>query len=369
MKFQRLTEGKIKLNVPKGRPWDVSAFFNPDAEVSRDLSVAALQVWQRIKKEKLSVCDALSGTGCRGLRYAKEVKGLRSVLLNDSNPVSVQVIKKNIVLNKLGKICKASKCDANVLLSGKMFGFIDMDPFGPPIPFLDSAARSVLWNGMLAITATDTSALAGTYPEASLRKYGIHSMRTDYYAELGMRILVSAVISACARHERCFLPVFSFATSHYYRVLGTVQNSRTAAGEALKQFGYVSHCFKCGNRTIGQEKRCDICGSTMETAGPLWLGQLNDKSFCQAVMAEVKKRKFRLEQQSMKLLQMIEQEIELPPLYYDLHIIAKLHKRSIPRIENMMEELHKNGFVAGRTHFCPTAVKTNAKLAELLKFF
>jgi len=367
MKLQQLKEGKVKLFAYGGKPWNADVFFNPEAEVTRDLSVAAVQAWQRMNKEKLTVCDALAGSGCRGLRYAKEVNGLKSVLLNDFNPVSARLIKKNIALNKLGRLCKASRCDANVLLSGKMFGIVDIDPFGPPVPFLDSAARSVLWNGMLAVTATDTSGLAGTYPETCLRKYGIRSMKTDYYAELGMRILISSIISTCAHHERGFMPLFSFATTHYYRVFGTVENNRSAADDALRQFGYVSHCFKCGNRVIGRSETCGHCESPMRTAGPLWLGRLNDKAFFQAVMADVGKRKFRLAQQDMKLLQLIEQETELPPFYYNLHEIARMNKTAIPRIEKLIGELQRKGFAAGRTHFCPTAVKTDAKFDVLLE--
>ncbi|MEM7821176.1 MAG: tRNA (guanine(10)-N(2))-dimethyltransferase, partial [Candidatus Aenigmatarchaeota archaeon] len=336
--------------------------------LTRDISVAVLQVFQKAHKDKLTICDALAGSGARGLRYAKEVKGIKEVILNDNNPVAVQLIKKNILLNKLGKICKASRCDANVLLSDMVFDVIDLDPFGPPVPFLDSAARSVMNKGALFITATDTSALAGSYPEACLRKYGVRSMKTDYYAELGMRILVSAIISTCAHHEKAFTPLLSFASSHYYRVFGSIKTSRSDTDKALGQFGFVSHCFSCGNRVIKAITRCELCGSNMRTAGPLWLGQLHDVNFCRSVMAELRKRAFRLERQEMRMLQLIEHESG-PPLYYDIHEIAKLHKRPIPKQKIIIENLQKNGFAASRTHFCPTAIKTDASLHELLNNF
>lgn len=364
MRLQKIREGKVTITVPAGRPWDSVVFFNPEAELTRDISVAALQTFQKMRNTKLTVCDALAGSGARGLRYVKEVKGLKAVVLNDNNPVAVRLIKRNIRANRVAKLCTASRCDANVLLSGSWFGVVDLDPFGPPVPFLDSAARSAL--DMLAMTATDTSALAGSYPEACLRKYGVRSMKTDYYAELGVRILITAIVCACARHEKAFQPLLSFASSHYYRIFGSIKQGRTAADKALGQFGWVSHCFGCGNHVIGRKKKCEICGSGMKMAGPVWLGQLNEKGFCQAVANDIRKRKFKLEQCEMRMLQLIEQESVLPPFYYDLHVIAKLNRKPIPRIEDVMKKLRAKGFVASRTHFCPTAVKTDSDIRSLL---
>ncbi|MCU0373510.1 MAG: ATP-binding protein, partial [Ignavibacteria bacterium] len=41
------------------------------------------------------------------------------------------------------------------------FDYIDIDPFGSPCPFLDAAIKRLSRGGILAVTATDTSALAG----------------------------------------------------------------------------------------------------------------------------------------------------------------------------------------------------------------
>ena len=48
---------------------------------------------------------------------------------------------------------------------------VDIDPFGTPSPFIESAAISAKAGGMLCVTATDTSALCGTYKEPCIRKY------------------------------------------------------------------------------------------------------------------------------------------------------------------------------------------------------
>jgi len=59
---------------------------------------------------------------------------------------------------------------------------------------------------------------------------------------------------------------------------------------------------------------------------------------------------------------------ELPaPFYYDLHYLAKTAGTKIPQSNVLIKLLKKKGFSASRTHFCATAVKTNASFAQLKK--
>ena len=124
MKYEIFKEGKVRITVPEGGVYERNVFFNPEAELTRDISVATLHVFQKKFDSSLIVCDALSGSGSRGLRYAKEVKKVKSVVLNDKNPVSVKIIKKNIKENKLEKKCSASKEDANLLMRENVYNVI-----------------------------------------------------------------------------------------------------------------------------------------------------------------------------------------------------------------------------------------------------
>lgn len=363
MKTQQIKEGKIKLLAPKENLYEAAVFYNPRMAFNRNISVAAVQAFQKDADRKISVLDALSASGIRGLRYAKEISGIEKVFLNDNNPVAAKLIKKNIALNKLHKKCFAAKCDANVVMHQKVFDVIDIDPFGSPNIFLDSAARSIYHKGFLAVTATDTAPLSGSYPETCFRKYDIRSMKTDYYAELGVRILVSYAILALAKRERAFFPVLSFAKEHYFRVFGKIEHAGEI-GKLLKQFGYVMHCFKCGNRKTGKlELECS-CGNKFEFCGPVFLGNISDKKFCLNVAKECKKRKFIDEEAFAKQLA---SESELPPFYYDLHCLARVAKIRLPKMDEFIERLKKEGFNAGRTHFCPTAVKTDAGYERIVK--
>jgi len=361
MKYTHITEGKARFFVPAGRIYDAEVFYNPVAQENRNISVCCAQVFQRMLGEPLNICDLLSASGASGLRYAKEVSGVKSVTLNDKNPSAAKLIKKNITLNKLAKTCKASHRDANALLSENIYNYVDVDPFGTPILYMDSAARGAFWHGMLAVTATDQAPLSGTYPNACLRKYGVRSMKTDYYAELGVRILITSIIRACARHEKSFVPHLSFATQHYFRVFGRIWHGAGEADKMLRQFGHVMHCFSCGNRRLGSaETRCS-CGRDFTVAGPLYLGPLNDHEFVDSVKREMSKRGFPLE-----LIQEISYEID-QPIYYDLHYLYKKTKVHPRKMEEILELLEDKGFVASRTHFCPTAIKTNASFEELKK--
>src|SRR3990170_1628488 len=213
----KIKEGKIEIFQDK------EVFYNPLAELNRDLSVSALQVFQKQTKLKLNILDALAATGVRGIRYAKEVKGIKEMVLNDKNPRAVKLIKRNVKLNKAGT-CKTERKDANILLREKIFNVIDLDPFGSPNVFLDSAAKSIWHKGFLMVTATDTAPLCGTYPEACLKKYGIESIKTDFYNELGIRILITHIMQNVFRYERAFVPVFVLANKHYFRVFGKIDH-------------------------------------------------------------------------------------------------------------------------------------------------
>ncbi|TRZ54381.1 tRNA (guanine(10)-N(2))-dimethyltransferase [archaeon] len=363
MKIQQIKEGKIKLFVPKENLYEAAVFYNPKMIFNRNISVAAVQAFQKSAERKISILDALSASGIRGLRYAKEISGINEVLLNDKNPLAYGLIKKNIVLNNLKKKCKAVKSDANVVMHQNVFDVIDIDPFGSPNIFLDAAARSIYHKGFLAVTATDTAPLSGSYPETCFRKYGIRSMKTDYYSELGVRILVSYTILALARMERAFFPVLSFSKEHYFRTFGKIEHAGEI-GKLLKRFGYVMHCFKCGNRKAGAlELKCS-CGDKFDFCGPIFLGNISDKKFCLNVAKECKERKFIEEE---VLARQLASESELPPFYYDLHYLARVAKIRLPKMDEFIERLKKQGFNAGRTHFCPTAVKTDANYERIVR--
>ena len=179
-------EGEVRMLVPKLEafvkspsdyaPSKAPVLYNPVMELNRDVAVLALQAYQRMVDRELSVCEPLAGCGVRGIRFAKEVVGVEKVVVNDINGKAVQLAKHNVELNGLSEKVVVQNLDANFLLGGyaaprKRFDAIDIDPFGPPVPYLDSAIRALRNGGLLALTATDLASLCGVYPKACIRKY------------------------------------------------------------------------------------------------------------------------------------------------------------------------------------------------------
>ena len=130
-----------------------AAFYNPAQVINRDLSLATIQ-WYIDEKGSsggpLSYLEALSATGLRALRVAKETKGLSTIVANDLEARAVEQIRRNVELNGLaeGRDVTVSHADAVDLMhahrgEAKRFDVVDIDPYGPPTIFLDGAVQCV----------------------------------------------------------------------------------------------------------------------------------------------------------------------------------------------------------------------------------
>ncbi len=357
MEIKEITEGDIRLLIPSKRRMtrkDV-VFYNRYMKLNRDLSVSIARV---LKPERF--CDLLSGTGARGLRVSREA-GVGRVLLNDANPNAVGLIRKNAEINKLD--VEITNKDAGSLLSEERFDFIDIDPFGPPVAFIDPAIKALENNGVLAVTATDTSALCGAYPRACRRKYDSLSLRTDYYNEVGLRTLLGYVIRQGLRYDVSFRPLFSHCTRHYFRAYFRGRKSRRDCNESLQSLVYLQHCFNCLNRRYspldGWVEECE-CGHGFANAGPLWSGVFADKEFCSGVMEELE-----FSERGFELVDLVRGEQDITNPYYNIHRV--FHRRGISArpTSEMIDSLSGIGFMAVRTHFSGLGLRTDAPVREV----
>ncbi|MEM2422810.1 MAG: tRNA (guanine(10)-N(2))-dimethyltransferase, partial [Candidatus Bathyarchaeia archaeon] len=265
--------------------------------------------------------------------------------------------------------------DANMLLSlyaspKNRFTFIDLDPFGSPAPFLDSALRALKSGGLLSLTATDTAPLCGVHVYTTFRRYNGFPLRTEYCHEIAIRLLIGCLVFSAAKHDIGVKPVFSYATNHYIKVYALCYYGASLANEAIKKLGLIAHCFNCFNRMCFQKffnlpVECEFCKGKLSYAGPLWIKEINDKKFCEEMLEELKFKKFKLKQKEEKLLIKIIDEAEAPPTYYVIDKICdKLNLRSI-KVEEVILKLKQKGFLAFKTHFKGSGVKTNASINDL----
>lgn len=119
----------------------------------------------------------MAGSGVRTLRFLKELDNgiIKNITVNDYDKEFKKLFLKNLEINNIRynkkKINIESK-DANILLlNSSGFDYIDIDPFGSPNDFLESSISRISRRGILAVTATDTAPLSGTFPDACTRKY------------------------------------------------------------------------------------------------------------------------------------------------------------------------------------------------------
>ncbi len=370
-----IEEGLVKIEVPDFEKVSSKApvFYNPVMELNRDISVAIITEYVRGIDHNISVCDAFGGTGIRAARYSKEIPEVESVTVCDINPLAVDISKKNMRINNISNV-DVEKNDANILLQSNkgLFDVVDIDPFGSPAMFTQSAAANIRPGGLLCISATDTSALCGTYYDPCYRKYGAKPFKSEYCHENGIRILLAFIARNLAIHQKYMDKIlFSHSTEHYMRIYATIKKGGKKTNKALENIGFIAHCSKCLHRDhfYGYVPKipefCPECGSVYHKAGPLWLGKISDASFIEKLMDTTESLKLNKKDEVLKLFNSLYEESDGPVTFYDIHKICKTLKISSPKINDVIEEVRSRGYFISRTHFKLTGLRTDMPLNEL----
>ncbi len=329
MEFQKINEGKINVFIPVETKVSrkLPVFYNPVMKFNRDVSVLILK---QLKKEDMQIALPLSGTGVRGVRFLKELpsKMIKEIYFNDNSEKAIGLIKKNLEINNIKNKFTISNLDANeFLVKGFGFDYIEIDPFGSPNHFLSNSVMRLSRDGILAVTATDTAALSGTYKKACERKYWAIPKKNELMHEIGLRILIRKVQLIGMDFEKALIPIYSYSRDHYMRIFFRCDKGKKKCDEISKQLGMF------------------------EEAGPMWLGPL-------------KEIKLKSDDEFIKL---INNELDVLG-FYDLHALAKKGEiSSLPKIEKLIEEIKKTKYKASRTHFSLTAIKTDMSKEEFLK--
>lgn len=375
-KIKSIEEGLTKIEFPEFEKVSSATpvFYNPHMEMNRDLSILAIQVFQKQEDREINICDLFGGSGIRGVRYKNEIDGVGKVAINDISETANHYERHNIELNGLSDV-EVYQHDASMFLRMKRgeFNVIDIDPFGTPSPFLDSAGYCARRNSLLCVTATDTSALCGTYEEPCIRKYNSKPYKSEYCHENGIRILAGFVALTLSKYAKYIEVKMSHSTEHYMRLYLEIKKGSKRTDESLKNLGYISHCKHCLHRQTSNglaspiDDVCPVCGEKLIHAGPLWLGSIQDKEFIQKMIDEAENKKINTEKEALKLLNKCLVEADAPVSFYDVHSICKSLKVSAPKFDLILDELEKNGFKAIRTHFNPIGIKSDAGIENIKK--
>ena len=373
-KIKTIEEGLTKIEFPEFDKVSSQApvFYNPHMELNRDLSILALQVFQKEQNRDIDICDLFGGSGIRGIRYKNEIQGVGNVFINDISETANDFERHNIKLNNLEDI-EVHQHDASMFLRmmrGK-FDVIDIDPFGTPSPFLDSAGYCSRRDSILCVTATDTSALCGTYKEPCIRKYNAKPYKSEYCHETGIRILAGFVALTLSKYKKYIEVKFSHSTEHYMRLYLEIKKGSKKTDDSLKNMGYISHCKNCLHRQTSKglasaiDEICPVCGEKLIHAGPLWLGPIQNNEFIQKMIEEMEFKKINSENEALKLLSSCLLESDAPATFFDVHTICRNLKISAPKLDLIFDEIIKEGYDAVKTHYNPLGIKTNATIKEM----
>lgn len=383
---ETIEEGNVKALVPKLEafvklpsdyaPSKAPVFYNPVMELNRDVAVLALQAYQRTVCHEIAVCEPLTGCGLRGIRFAAEVKGVKKVVMNDISEKAFHLASFNVQSNRLARKATVKNEEANLLLSRysaphRRFDAIDIDPFGSPVRFLDSAVRALRDGGFIALTATDMAPLCGVHPRACIRKYGGRPLRTEYCHELAVRLLAGCLATTAAKQDIGVNVVFSHRAEHYVRTYATIKYGAKNADESIKNMGYLLHCFNCFHREkestfkVQRPDRCSECGSKLNIAGPLWLGRLYDFQFIELMENEANNRRLGSQRKVREMLSISKTEVEAPITYYVVDRLCDSLNLPVPSVKKVIEALNKKGFQAYPTHFNTRGIRTDAPASTL----
>jgi tRNA (guanine26-N2/guanine27-N2)-dimethyltransferase len=382
---EEVCEGRAKIIVPslslfKGsggtyRPRLTPVFYNPNMKLNRDLSILLANTISRMLNRNLNICEPLSGTGVRGIRYALECK-VNKVVLNDINSTAYQFIKRNVKLNNVEDVAQVYNEDASLLLlklaSKKLrFDIVDIDPFGSPVEFIEPALKALRNKGVLCVTATDLIPLCGIKSEACERKYLGKPLKSYYCREVALRLLINMINTKALQHNILIEPLISYAYEHYIRTCLRIFRGALKANKALKMRGIIMYCFKCDFRLIVEDiivykEKCPYCGGELVYSGPLWIGPIVSRDFCIDMIQNNEELNLETKKKINKLLNTLLEESTLPPTFYNVDYICSKIKKKPPKIRDIIYSLKKLNYEAGPTHIDPKGFKTNAPINVII---
>ena len=360
----RVTEGGVSLSVPGESTNGVeeAVFYNPRQELNRDLTVALLRAYRDREPRAETYLDAMAASGIRGLRAAADGW---DVTCCDTDPEAVALARENLADHD----ARVIHGGANSVMHGEApFDVIDVDPYGTPMPFADAAFASA--RDLVCVTATDTAPLCGAHLESGIRSYSAVPRNTEYHAEMGVRILLSALARSGARFDVGITPLVTYARSHYVRTVLELTHKPTAADAAIAELGHIAHCEDCLYREAGEgliadaSDSCPNCGGgQLLVAGPVWLGPAHDQGFIEVVRGEITDS-FGTAAELDDLLAALAAELE-EPTHYDQHKLCKQWGQPATAMDEFLERLREAGFEATPAHYGGTTFKTDATVAEI----
>ncbi|KNZ71784.1 N(2),N(2)-dimethylguanosine tRNA methyltransferase [Termitomyces sp. J132] len=360
------------------------------------------------KPYKFILLEALSATGLRSIRYAKEIPLLKHVIANDLSPSATAAMRRNIEINDLGSAHDASgkvrinEGDACTLMYSHReekdrVDVVDLDPYGTAAPFIDAAVQCVKDGGLLCVTCTDLSVLATTnYPEKCFSNYGGVPVKAEYCHEAALRLVLHTLSTSASRYGRYIEPLVSLSIDFYVRIFVRVKTSPLEVKKALTKTsayyicsacqsfyeqplgrviekqsaaGNINYLFKIQNGP-GVAQKCPECDSALHMAGPMWSGPLHDSKFVSKVLdhLEANQDKYGTAVRMKGMLTVAQEELDVPFYFTPARIASSFHCIT-PTLEEIASALLHAGHKISRSHACAGSLKTTATREDVHNVF
>ncbi|KAG1803816.1 S-adenosyl-L-methionine-dependent methyltransferase [Suillus plorans] len=411
------------------------AFLNPVQEFNRDLSVACIRVWseelnrekeakwkqaqeRRAKREaegevktyrphKFVLLEALSATGLRSIRYAKEIPLVRFVIANDLSASATAAMKRNVELNGLGPSStgpadsassftvsehqplpdrgkvRINEGDACALMYNHRtektrVDVVDLDPYGTAAPFIDGAVQCVNDGG-------------------NFSNYGGIPVKAEYCHEAALRLVLNTLSTSAGRYGRYIEPLLCLSIDFYVRLFVRIHSApievkKTASKTAMyfvcqgcqafyeqplgrivekvhERSGNVNLLFKTQAGPPVPQK-CTECGSALHVAGPMWSGSLHNNGFISKVLEHLGSNQDRYSTAvRMKgMLTVANEELHVP-FYFTPSRIAGFFHSVCPPLDDVASALLNAGHTVSRSHALPGSLKTDATRQDVHDVF
>ncbi|MFX1494357.1 MAG: tRNA (guanine(10)-N(2))-dimethyltransferase, partial [Promethearchaeota archaeon] len=370
----------------------MDVFYNKKMEINRDITISSIIAYNEIfNPESLIIVDSMAASGIGSIRLLQECKNIKKIYINDINPLAINLVKKNLEINKINpsyvevinedsnvlclKLAQQIKINSKILI--KRPNVIIIDPFGTPSHFVDAALKLIQKkNGLLCITATDTAVLFGVRKKACFKKYMSKPLHNEYCKETGARILLHFISKIANVNNLGINPLLTFYSGHFIKIFAQTYKSKDKIYANFSNYGYIIHCNNCGHRSVYTSNivkipnQCPSCkeDKMLEYAGPLWIEKIYDKEFIKRVLFHNSNSNHFTKKKINKILSLILNEIDMPITYYNIHLLCERLKLSqIPKIDLIIKQIKRNGGQASRTHFDFLSIKTNIGIDELQK--
>ena len=285
-----------------------TGFMNPAMAPARTRSVLLLQDalehgWVNGERP-IRALDALCATGIRVRRWRNEINPQHQDRLHitandlDTNALdwALASMESDAFVGNIAPIddeqvqpefierngIKFQQADARMAMVQGSFQWIDVDPFGSPITFIDGALQALGRVGVLEVTATDTAALTGSSATSGMRRYG-HKGIVDLYAhDDAVRVLLGTIATRAAQLDRAIEPILALFDGHHVRVSVRVRKSKQGADRNRELMGWRVRTegkpYKFTNHPTPEELE--------QASGPLWIGPLWNGEICSRLTEE-----------------------------------------------------------------------------------